>query len=113
MSYKCEVKKQVAQPTLTIRTKASVQELPLILGNSYGIITQYLGELGEAPVGAPFVAYYNMDMQNLDIEIGFPVSKKLPDKGDIKPGEIPAGNFAICLHTGPYELKTQILFLLK
>jgi effector-binding domain-containing protein len=63
---------------------------------------QYLEELKENPIGAPFVIYYNMDMQDLDIEIGFPVSKNLPDKDKIKSSEITAGKFASCLYTGPY-----------
>jgi len=103
MSYKCEVKEQPAQVTLAIRTRASVQELPQAIGEAYGAIAQYLGELGEYPAGPPFVAYYNADMQNLDVEIGFPVSRKLPGKGDIQVGEIPGGKVATCLHVGPYS----------
>ena len=64
---------------------------------------QYLGELGEYPVGAPFVAYYNMDMQDLDMEIGFPVSKPLPDRGEIKSSALPAGKIAATMHIGPYD----------
>jgi len=44
-----------------------------------------------------------MDMQDLDVEIGFPVSKSLPSKHDIKASEIPGGQVATCLHTGPYS----------
>jgi len=103
MGYKCELKEQNIQIILTIRTNSPVQELPQVFGTSYGAIMHYLEELGESPIGAPFAAYYNMDMQNLDIEIGFPVSRKLPDKGEIKSSEIPAGKFASCLFTGPYS----------
>lgn len=103
MTYKCEVKEQDAQLTLSIRTKTSVQDLPQLVGKSYGAIAQYLGELGAYPAGPPFAVYYNMDMQNLDVEIGFPVSKKFPNKGDIKASEIPSGKFASCLYTGPYN----------
>ena len=103
MSYKCEVKEQPTQPALTIRTKTSIQDMSQVLGKAYGEIIIYIMGLGEQPSGPPFVAYYNMDMQNLDIEIGFPVSKKLSDKGDIKSSEIPGGKFAICLYTGPYN----------
>ncbi len=102
MSYKCELKEQAAQPTLSIRTRTPVQNLPQALGQAYGAIAQYLGELGEQPAGAPFTAYYNMDMQDLDIEIGFPVSKKLAGRGAIQSAEIPAGKYATCLYTGPY-----------
>ncbi len=78
------------------------RNLPQVLGEAYGKIMQYMGELGETPGGAPFVAYYNMDMQNLDMEIGFPVLSALPGKGEVQAGQIPAGKAATCLHTGPY-----------
>ena len=74
-----------------------------IIGTSYGSIMQYLGEISENPVDMPFVIYYNLNMDDLDLEIGFPVSKKLSDQGDIKASEIAAGKFASTMHVGPYE----------
>ncbi|MEW5720807.1 MAG: GyrI-like domain-containing protein, partial [Chloroflexota bacterium] len=103
MSYNCELKQQPAQPALTVRTRAAVQDLPQLFGKTYGAIMQYLGELGEQPAGMPFAAYYNMDMQNLDIEIGFPVARKFPGKGEIRAGEFPGGKLASVLHIGPYD----------
>ena len=103
MSHICEVEEKKVQHALSIRKIASAQNLPQALGEAYMRIMQYIGELGENPVGAPYTAYFNMDMQNLDIEIGFPVTKKLPEKGDIRPSEIPAGKYASCIHTGPYS----------
>ena len=104
MSYECKVKEQPTQATLAIRARVSVQDLPQVLwGKAYGAIAQYLGELGEQPAGPPFVAYYNMDMQDLDIKAGFPVSRGLSGKGDIQAGEIPGGKVATCLYTGPYS----------
>ena len=103
MAYKCEVKEQPHQPTLSIRTRTSVQELPQVLGQAYGAIAQYLGGLGEQPAGPPFTAYYNMDMQNLEVEIGFPVSKKIAGKDNIQACEMPAGKIATCVHIGPYS----------
>ncbi|MDM8522515.1 GyrI-like domain-containing protein [Desulfococcaceae bacterium HSG8] len=107
MTYQCEVTEQPAQSTLSVRTKTSVENLPQVLGKIYCDIAQYLEEAGEHPAGPPFTAYYNMDMQNLDIEAGFPVPGKLAGKGDIQPGEIPEGKIATCVHTGPYnEMET-------
>jgi len=45
-----------------------------------------LNELGEKPLEAAFAAYYNMDMENLDVEMGFPVAKPLAGRGEIKAG---------------------------
>jgi effector-binding domain-containing protein len=103
MLHKCELKEQPTQPVLAIRTRAAVKDLPQVLGKAYGTVAQYLGELGECSAGPPFVAYYNEDMQDLDIEIGFPVARELPARGDIQPGEIPGGRAATCLHIGPYS----------
>lgn len=103
MSHQCEILEQAERPTLSIRTTASVQGLPQALGQAYGAIAQYLGESGEFPAGPPFVAYYNMDMENLDVEIGFPVSRKVPGRGNIQDREIPTGKYASCLYTGPYN----------
>lgn len=103
MSHKCEIYEQAAQPTLTIRTRTSVEKLPQVLGESYGAIGQYLGSLGETPGGAPFVAYYSMTMEDLDIEAGFPVSKPIPGSGAIASSQMPAGKYATCLFKGPYN----------
>jgi effector-binding domain-containing protein len=102
MSYKCQVKEQATRPTLVVRTRTSVKELGKVLGDAYGAIAQYLCELGEQPAGPPFAAYYNQDMQDLDVEIGFPVARELPHRGDIRASQIPGGRMATCLYTGPY-----------
>jgi len=103
MAFQCEIKEQVAQPTLSIRARTPIQGLPKLLGESYGKIGEYLAELGEQPAGAPFAAYYNMDMQDLDVEIGFPVAKPLARKGDIQASEVPGGKLGYVLHIGRYS----------
>jgi effector-binding domain-containing protein len=102
MSYQCESKFQEAQTVLSIRTKTTGQDLVLLFGRVYDQILQYLDSQGEKPSGDAFIAYYNVDMQDLDIEIGFPVSRSLPAKGEIQPRVIPAGRVATCHYTGPY-----------
>jgi effector-binding domain-containing protein len=102
MTHQCELIERSAQPTLSIRTRTNVEKLPQVFGDAYGKIIQYMGELGETPGGAPYAAYYNMDMQNLDVEIGFPVLSALPGKGEVQAGLIPAGKAATCMHIGPY-----------
>jgi effector-binding domain-containing protein len=103
MSFTCEYQELPAQPTLAVRVKTRVEELPQVFGEWYSAIIGYLDELGETPSGAPFAVYYNLDMQDLEVGIGFPVARSLPGKGEIVPGEIPAGKYAACLYTGPYS----------
>jgi len=94
---------QPYQPVLSIRTITAVEKLPQIIGPAYMQIAQYLGELGEQPAGIPFVGYYNLDMQALDVEIGFPVNRELPGRGEIQPSSIAECEAAVCIYTGLYE----------
>ncbi|MGV8026465.1 MAG: GyrI-like domain-containing protein [Anaerolineaceae bacterium] len=103
MNYECKIIEVGDQPVLAIRTITAVENLPAFFGEAYGSIMEYLGELGEQPVGMPFAAYYNMDMKTLDVEAGFPVARNLPAKEKIKSGKIAAGKFAITLHIGSYD----------
>lgn len=91
------------QPTLAIRQTAKVETLPMLIGETYGKLAAYLQELGELLSDVPFVMYHNMDMQNLDVEIGFPVARTLPGRGNIQAGSIPACKAAVCLHRGAYS----------
>lgn len=103
MKFKCEVREQEAQPALAMRVRTPVDKLPQIMGESYASIAHYLGELGKEPAGPPFVVYYNMDMQDLDIEMGIPVGSDIPGRGEIHMTELPAGKMGTCLYTGPYN----------
>ena len=103
MTHQCEVKEVAPQPTLGIRRTISIENISTMLGEAYGAVAQYLGELGEYPAGPPFAAYYNDDMENLDIEAGFPVARELEGRGEIEAGEMPGGKAATCMHIGPYD----------
>lgn len=103
VEYRCELLDRPAQPALVIRTRTPVEGLPQVVGRAYGAIMQYAGQLGAQPDGAPFVAYHNMDLTDLDMEIGFPFAQRLTGQGHILAGEIPGGKAAACLHVGPYD----------
>jgi len=103
MNYQFELLEKPAQPVVSMRTRSSVESLPQVLGGAYGSIMTYLNEIGAEPAGPPFVGYFNMDMQDLDLEAGFPVSKPIAGKGELKPSVIPAGPRVACIHIGPYN----------
>ena len=102
MAYACRVEERATQLTLSVHARTPVDKLPAFMDTGFGAVYGYLMELGEHPVGPPYAAYYNMDMQDLDVEIAFPVAKSLPGKGNVQPGRLEAGRMATCLHVGPY-----------
>lgn len=103
ISDDCKLIDQPEQPVLSIRTTIAIREMPAVLGRAYAEIMEQITVQGEYPAGMPFVAYYNLDMQALDIEIGFPTDRRLLGKGAVQPSLIPAGPAATCEYTGPYE----------
>lgn len=102
MSNMIELKEEKEQAVLSIRKITTEKGLQQELGQAYQALFQYLGELGETPMGGPFAGYFNMDMNALDVEMGVPVTKTLPGKGDIKASSIPAGRQVSCIFKGPY-----------
>jgi effector-binding domain-containing protein len=98
-----EVFVRPAQPAVTMRSTIPVEKLKEFLGQAYCATLAYIGEMGEQPTGMPFACYHNMDMQALDVEAGFPVSRALPTRGELLAAEIPAGRCAGCMHVGSYD----------
>lgn len=102
MDYSIGLVKQLAIPTLSLRRHSSVQNLPVLLSQAFGEIIQYASTQGVDITGPAFVIYYNMDMNNLDIEIGFVTLEPVKGNEDIRNSKIPAGKYVIAEHIGPY-----------
>ncbi|WKY48000.1 GyrI-like domain-containing protein [Eubacteriaceae bacterium ES3] len=90
-------------PTLMIRTETTISELPQLIGTSYGEIMDYLKNCGEQSADSPFVLYHNFDFQKMDVEIGFPVARKLAGNGKIEASVIPEQDMIYCMYQGPYK----------
>ena len=103
MNEKIELKERKSQPVLSVRLITTLEELPNVIGENFHKIAAYMNGLGEEPVEVPFTAYHNLDMQHLDVEIGFPVSKVLPGKNAIKAGELPESLVVSYMYKGPYS----------
>lgn len=92
---------QPVQPTLTIgfHRAATQREIAKAL---FAVI-QYSAKLGIQPSGAPFVAYHGMNINAINMEVGFPFAQTVKGKGNIQAGEILGGQVASCIYVGPYE----------
>ena len=102
-----EIKDMKEKLALMIKKNTSIQNMPSVLGTCFGEIIQYVKEIGAKEPIESFVIYHNMEMSNLEIDIGFTVPDKLPDKGHIKMSSIRAGKYATALHEGPYDTLTN------
>jgi len=98
--------KHIGQPVLVIRKKTNVTEIPQVLGSAFSQIGSYIEELGEISTDVPYIGYHdfrNLNENNIDMEIGFPIAKKLPSKGDIQFKIMPEGKSVFCIFRGDYN----------
>jgi effector-binding domain-containing protein len=102
MAYTIEMKDRPAQQTVGLRTHSPVQQLPTLIPQTCDGVVQYLSQQGKPISGEAFVGYYNMDMENLDVEIGFTSAEPVPGNSKFTAGTIPGGKSASVLHVGSY-----------
>lgn len=94
---------QPEQHVLSVRTTVHIKDLPTVIGQAYGKIAAFLAQNNELMADIPFVCYNNMDMENLDVEMGFPVAKPLSGNDEIKHGIIPSQKVITSIHMGAYQ----------
>jgi effector-binding domain-containing protein len=103
MSYNPQLKTQDARPALSIRGRVSYAQMCDFITQCFASLTAYLNALGQAPAGPGFAIYYSIDMNDLDIEIGFPTAVSLAGRDNIRSTQIPGGKQVECHYTGPYK----------
>lgn len=103
LMFDIKLHEQNSQPVLSIRTRTSLQQLPNLIGQSYERIDKYMKEINVKPSDAPFTAYYNLSMDDMDVEIGFPISGAVPGKDDITYHEFPPSKVVTAMYKGSYS----------
>ena len=91
------------QPILSVRTTTNAASLPSAIGESFRKIAEYLKEIDELMSDVPFVAYHNLDPEDMEIEIGFPVPASFPGKGDAKASFLEETLAVFCMFLGSYS----------
>jgi effector-binding domain-containing protein len=91
------------QTCAVIRKHVSIPFGPL-LGPLWGEVSGWLTSQGITPAGPPIIRYLTTDMdKGLDIEVGFPIAAAATGNDRISVVVLPAGRYAVTVHTGPYD----------
>lgn len=92
------------QPYVAIRSQVTMQEIGTALPPLMDEVFAWLGSKGLTPAGAPFWRYLVIDMgAKLEIDVAVPVATAVPGEGRIIAEVLPAGRYAVLVHTGPYD----------
>src|SRR6185369_16534760 len=75
-----------------------------LLGPLWKEVSTWLYSKGITPAGPPIIRYLTTDMdKGLDIEVGFPIATEVPGNDRVSVVTLPAGRYAVTVHSGPYD----------
>lgn len=90
-----------AQAYMGIRTIAPFKGMSAAITRMSRELTAWVEKNRVETSGPPFLRYHVIDMRGaMDICYAVPVHRALPDDGDIKAGELPAGRYASLVYSG-------------
>jgi len=101
-----EMLKQREQAILFVRKRINMKDMPVFIGGSFSQMGEYLKEHNEMLTDNPFVAYFgyeNLDENDAEVMVAFPISTLLPEKGDIGSIILPEGKILFCYFRGDYQ----------
>jgi effector-binding domain-containing protein len=104
VSTEPRVERRAEKHYLGIRAVVSVRGMATVVPKLYPELGGWLKSKGVKPAGPPFTRYHVIDMpERLEVEVCFPVQG--PVKGDarVRPGVLPAGRYAVLVHTGHFS----------
>lgn len=101
---------QPEQHVLSIRTTIHFNNYTNTAKETYAVIMEYAVCNGILLSGGPFVGYHNVDLENLDIEMGFPVAKPILGNDVIKGYTIPARKVVSGIFLGAYEDTDPLMY---
>jgi len=104
MSSTPTIEQRASQPYVAIPAAVTVPEVGEVLPPLIGELDGWLAARAAEPVGAPFFKYNLIHMdRDLQVEVGMPVPAELAGDDRVRPGVLPAGRYAVLIHTGPYD----------
>jgi len=91
------------QPVIYIRKRVNAADISQFMQDCYFELFTFLGKNGFGVADMPYAAYYNMDMEDLDVEMGVPVTEEIEVRGDIKYRVQNLGKVVTCIYRGAYS----------
>jgi effector-binding domain-containing protein len=84
-----------------IRTIAPFKGMSKVVVRMSKELNAWVDEHKVKTAGPPFLRFHVIDMRGfMDISFAVPVRKALPDDGEVKAGELPAGRYASLIYSG-------------
>lgn len=98
------MKEQPEYPFVFLRkTIRFFEEFEEFSAQSFARIMAYLDDLGVLVSDGPIVCFHNMDLERLDVSVGFPLARYVEGDGEIRVEIKGAQRVVTAIDQGPYE----------
>jgi effector-binding domain-containing protein len=102
VTYEIEIREVPARRVATIRERVPMTVIGKEMGEGFGEVARGVEAAGSSIDGMPFAIFHEMDPDEVDLELGFPVSGEV-ESGRVH-GSIEDPSRMVCtMHVGPYE----------
>src|SRR5215467_7712798 len=92
-----------AQHYVAIPARVTMQSMMGLLPKLWPEVAEWLTARGLTPSGAPLIRWVVIDMANeMLIEVGLPVAEPVTGDERVVAGTLPAGPYAVTVHSGHY-----------
>ncbi len=96
--------------TVSIRKTINfMEEYVSFIDEALPLIEAYLASHDVLTSSAPLTYFHNMDLEKLDVEVGYHIAQELPDDGDITCQCCPSRKVVMAIDMGPYEKQDPTL----
>jgi effector-binding domain-containing protein len=113
-----EIRQATPQPSAAVRLTQPMEQLDLaaLFDEHLPNVAHRLADLGAQPAGPPYGRYHQFGPDQVDVEIGIPVSAPITSLrplaettvGEIGASELPGGELAVTVHRGSYDGLSQV-----
>lgn len=103
LDLQVEMREYPPQDYLGVEFEAAPATVGDSVSAAYSRVFALLARERLQPAGHPFLIASQPTPELLRILVGVPTREALNGSGDIRPGQLPGGRAAVCLHRGPYE----------
>lgn len=104
------LRQEPAHYTLTMRkTIDFMNDYPDFAEQAFAATSKYLSEKECLPMSGPVVCFHNMDLENLDVELGWQIAQEVTGDEKMQCNLIPSRKVVSAIDLGPYEAQDPTL----
>ncbi len=103
MAYEILTANLPASEAVAIRTTVPLKDLPSFFSEAFLELSQVIKKGSAEPVGPPFVRYYSVTPERVDVEAVMSCDKQVPISGRVQQLHLNAAQAAIVRHVGRYD----------